>query len=94
VNDQVFVVSSREHVPARRFGHGQEDTVRFFHVPVPDAHVPAQLCSTHFHPDQVIRVIYDAHLIRFRIPHTQSDFTLNRHVSPCYDRTAENYKCS
>jgi hypothetical protein len=67
-NHDLVVVAGGEQEPATHLRNRQQDALGL-HVAVADTPLAAELDSTHFHPDQVVRVIHHAHLVRFRIPH-------------------------
>ena len=70
-DDHFFVVEGRRMIAARSFHHRQPDAVPGLHVAIADAGGAAVFDASDFHPDQVVRVVHDAHLVGFGIAHSQ-----------------------
>src|SRR5262249_46175127 len=73
-HDDLFVVPRWRMKPAVCFGDREQYAVIALHRSILGAEGTAQLRAADFHPDQVVRVIHHAHLIRFRVPDPQSRF--------------------
>jgi len=73
-DDFVVVLGGRE-VTAIGFGDDHENAVLLFHVAVGEALSPAPLGAGDFHPDEVVGVIDDAHLIGFGVANTEAGFS-------------------
>jgi hypothetical protein len=59
----------RSLIAAIAFGHNQKGMIVLFHFPIRDPTGTAKLGATDLEPDQVVGVVNDTHLIRFRISH-------------------------
>ncbi|MCU1259164.1 MAG: molybdopterin synthase subunit MoaD / molybdopterin synthase subunit MoaE [Bryobacterales bacterium] len=72
-SDQHLVVETGgAEVAAVRFHYDQEEAVLALHVAVSEAERAAEIDAGDFHPDQVIRVINDAHLVGFGVANTHT----------------------
>src|SRR6266849_8462070 len=67
---QNFIVLRRVMVTAVRVGHHDVAIVFHFHALVFDPQRANQLGAPHLEPDQIVRVIHHAHLVRLGITHS------------------------
>ncbi len=73
VRTQNFVIVTRgRHVAAVGLGHDQQDAVVALQVAVTQTGGAAVLHASDLHPDQVIGVIHDAHLVGFGVADAQA----------------------
>ncbi len=70
-NHHFLVEEGRGGIAAVRFGDDEKDTLLRFHIAIQNPFAAAVLHSSDFHPDQVITVIDDSHLVGLRVADTQ-----------------------
>jgi hypothetical protein len=61
------VIPRRAQITATGFGHGQQDAMVVFKIPVPESRLPAEVHASNLHPDQIVRVVDHAHLVGFGV---------------------------
>ena len=66
-DDHMVVKAGRADIAAMRLGYGEKYAVFDFHFAVAETDRLAVFHAGHFHPDQIVGVIDDAHLIGFGI---------------------------
>jgi hypothetical protein len=78
VNSYLIFISGRVPVTAMRFHHRKKDTL-CLPVGVGFAEGTAELCSAHFEPVQIIRVIDYAHLVCISVADSQRERNFGGH---------------
>jgi hypothetical protein len=76
LDEDLLIVTSWIKIPARNIYDGQIQpfpSLQIFVVKSSGAH---KFHSSDFHPDEIVRVIYDAHLVRFRVTNAQARLVL------------------
>ena len=63
----LFVEPGRAQIAAMRLADCQQDAVFEFHLPVVKPESSAIIHAPHFHPDEVIGVIHNTHLVRLGV---------------------------
>ncbi len=74
LDDDLLIVAGRVMVPAGGFHHRQEQALPTLQVLIIEPSGANKFYAPDFHPDQVIRVIHDTHLIGFRVAHAKARF--------------------
>jgi len=69
-NDELIVIAGRGFVTTVHFNDGNEAVVFHFHRFVLEAELAQQLHPANFKPDKKICIVDDAHLVGFRVAHT------------------------
>src|SRR5947208_408394 len=73
-HDDFVVISRRSLVAAASIHDRNKASIVLFHVAIGKAQLPQKFDSSHFEPNEIIRVIYNAHLIGFSIADSQAHF--------------------
>src|SRR5436309_294663 len=82
-HDDFVVISCRSLVAAASIHHCNEASIVLFHVAIGETELPQQFDSSHLEPHEIIRVIYNAHLIGFSIADSQAHFApVPAHLPP------------
>lgn len=72
-NQDFVIVTGRGEKTALRFDDGKQNSLRVLQVLIVEAARPNQFYPSDFHPDEVIGMIDDPHLIGFGISHAKAD---------------------
>ena len=67
---QHVVIAGGSVIPALDLCHCEVSTIFPFEVAIGKSSLPAEFCSPHFKPDQVVGVVDKAHLVRFGVANT------------------------
>jgi len=73
-DDHFFVVDGGRAVAAVGFGYDQQDPVFLLHIPISQTSGAPVFDSADFHPDEVVGVVDDAHLVGFGVADADAGF--------------------
>jgi hypothetical protein len=91
-NDDLIVVARRREVATSGFGDRKECLFLALQIAILESTFPAVVGAPHFHPDQLVCVVHNAHLIGFRIAHSKATLRDMRHQDTF--KTREGRSCA